>query len=53
MNPMSQEGSRRADSTTRFHLRGRAGAGVKALIRRGTVRRMTDEARRPGSFHLP
>ncbi|MEU4690796.1 hypothetical protein [Actinoplanes sp. NPDC023714] len=45
--------NRRDDSATRFHLRGRAGAGVKELICRGTVKQMTAEARRPGTFHLP
>ncbi|MFF1879240.1 NAD(P)/FAD-dependent oxidoreductase [Leifsonia sp. NPDC058230] len=40
----------RDDTATRFALGGRAGAGLKQLVCWGTVKQLTDEARKPGSL---
>jgi NADH:ubiquinone reductase (H+-translocating) len=41
--------ARRDDTAVGVHLGGRAGAGLKEFICRGTVRQLADEARRPGA----
>jgi NADH dehydrogenase FAD-containing subunit len=40
----------RNDVATRFHVGGRAGATLKALVCWGTVKQLRDEARKPGSL---
>lgn len=40
----------RDDIATKFHIGGRPGAAVKALICKATVKQLKDESRNPGSF---
>ena len=41
----------RDDSANRYYVGGRLGAKLKAFVCWGTVKQLTDEARKPGSLH--
>jgi NADH dehydrogenase len=43
----------RDDTVTNLHLNGRTGARLKQLVCWGTVKQLTLEAHRPGSFFVP